>query len=111
MSIAQTTRFWRAKWVRGPFCPSQCPSKIKGAARQRYGDDDGVARCERDLITLLLAASSVHNKQKLFSHINFNISVVNYFPCYEHKSRVSARDLLKYATMNTFFFCLKIPCS
>ena len=62
-----------------------------------------------ELTTLVLAAYSVHNKQKLFSHINFSFSVVNYFPCYEHKARVSARDLLKYSTMNTFFLLLENP--
>ena len=33
------------KWVCNPFCPSQCLSKIKGAARQCYGVT--VARCEQ----------------------------------------------------------------
>ena len=32
------------------FCPSQCPfKKIIGAARQRYGDSDEIARCEQAL--------------------------------------------------------------
>ena len=31
------------------FCPSQYLSKIKGAARQCYGDGEGVAQCERTL--------------------------------------------------------------
>ena len=58
---------------------------------------------------LVVSGIQCTQKQKLFSDINFNISVVNYFPCYEHKARVSARHLLKYATMNTFFLLHEKP--